>query len=84
MFGLRIARSTLQLLCVEFGCFPSECNMMPPPPYGCRAANSAGTDFELDLMYEMIEPIGHGSYGVVISALDYESNSKVHTIIRVG
>ena len=25
----------------------------------------------------MIKPIGHGAYGVVISALDHESNSKV-------
>eukprot|EP00903_Cladosiphon_okamuranus_P012703 g11877.t1 len=42
-----------------------------------RAVNAAGTDFELDLKYEMIKPIGHGAYGVVISALDHESQSKV-------
>ncbi|CAM9116204.1 unnamed protein product [Ectocarpus sp. 13 AM-2016] len=42
-----------------------------------RAVNAAGTDFELDLKYEMIKPIGHGAYGVVISALDHESNNKV-------
>ena len=42
-----------------------------------RAVNAAGTDFELDVKYEMIKPIGHGAYGVVISALDHESNSKV-------
>lgn len=39
--------------------------------------NAAGTDFELDIKYEMIKPIGHGAYGVVISAQDHESNSKV-------
>lgn len=44
-----------------------------------RAVTAAGTDFELDLKYEMIKPIGHGAYGVVISALDHESNSKVRT-----
>lgn len=44
-----------------------------------RAVTAAGTDFELDLKYEMIKPIGHGAYGVVISALDHESNSKVST-----
>ena len=42
-----------------------------------RAVNAAGTDFELDVKYEMIKPIGHGAYGVVISALDHESGSKV-------
>lgn len=42
-----------------------------------RAVTAAGTDFELDLKYEMIKPIGHGAYGVVISARDHESNSKV-------
>lgn len=45
-----------------------------------RAVTAAGTDFELDLKYEMIKPIGHGAYGVVISALDHESNSKVSTL----
>lgn len=29
------------------------------------------------MKYEMIKPIGHGAYGVVISALDHEANSKV-------
>ncbi|CAM9203440.1 unnamed protein product [Scytosiphon promiscuus] len=42
-----------------------------------RAVNAAGTDFELDVKYDLIKPIGHGAYGVVISAIDHESNSKV-------
>lgn len=46
---------------------------------GCRTVTAAGIDFELNLKYEMIEPIGHGAYGTVISALDRESNSKVGT-----
>ena len=37
----------------------------------------AGTDFELDTRYEIIKPIGSGAYGVVISALDHQSNRKV-------
>lgn len=48
--------------------------------YLSRVVNAAGTDFELDLKYEMIKPIGHGAYGVVISAADQESNSKVGTL----
>lgn len=42
-----------------------------------RPVNAAGTDFELDMKYEMIKPIGHGAYGVVISALDHDTNTKV-------
>eukprot|EP00611_Tribonema_gayanum_P019733 TRINITY_DN3474_c1_g1_i1.p1 TRINITY_DN3474_c1_g1~~TRINITY_DN3474_c1_g1_i1.p1 ORF type:complete len:450 (-),score=158.10 TRINITY_DN3474_c1_g1_i1:463-1812(-) len=42
-----------------------------------RVVNAAGTDFELDVKYEMIKPIGHGAYGVVISAINHENNSKV-------
>lgn len=45
--------------------------------YRLRVVTAAGTDFELDMKYEMIKPIGHGAYGVVISALDHESNTKV-------
>lgn len=43
----------------------------------CRAVNAAGTDFELDVKYDLIKPIGHGAYGVVISAIDHESGTKV-------
>jgi len=39
--------------------------------------SAAGQDFEMDPKYEMIKPIGHGAYGVVISALDHEFNAKV-------
>ena len=42
-----------------------------------RIVNAAGTDFELDVKYEMIKPIGHGAYGVVISAINHENDTKV-------
>ncbi|CAM9128971.1 unnamed protein product [Chrysoparadoxa australica] len=42
-----------------------------------RVVNASGTDFELDVKYEMIKPIGHGAYGVVISAINHENSSKV-------
>jgi len=38
---------------------------------------AAGQDFEINSKYEMIKPIGHGAYGVVISAIDHEAGSKV-------
>lgn len=56
------------------------CNNFPRVLLFRRAVNAAGTDFELDMKYEMIKPIGHGAYGVVISALDHESNSKVNRL----
>jgi hypothetical protein len=45
--------------------------------WGGRIVNAAGTDFELDVKYEMIKPIGHGAYGVVISAINHDSDTKV-------
>lgn len=45
--------------------------------YTARSVDAAGTEFELDLKYEMIKPIGQGAYGIVISADDHESHSKV-------
>ncbi len=42
-----------------------------------RIVSAAGVDFELDIKYETIKPIGHGAYGVVISALNRENDSKV-------
>lgn len=36
-----------------------------------------GTEFVLDTRYELIKPIGHGAYGVVISAMDHVAGSKV-------
>jgi len=42
-----------------------------------KVVSAAGQDFEMDSKYEMIKPIGHGAYGVVISAVDHEFNAKV-------
>ena len=36
-----------------------------------------GTEFVLDARYELIKPIGHGAYGVVISATDAQIGQKV-------
>jgi mitogen-activated protein kinase 1/3 len=36
-----------------------------------------GTTFHLDTRYEFIKKIGHGAYGVVISAIDKVTNMKV-------
>ena len=36
-----------------------------------------GTTFELDKRYQPIKPIGHGAYGVVVSASDTDENDKV-------
>ena len=36
-----------------------------------------GTEFALDVRYELIKPIGHGAYGVVISAVDHVTGQKV-------
>lgn len=36
-----------------------------------------GTEFVLDARYELIKPIGHGAYGVVISATDNQLGQKV-------
>lgn len=42
-----------------------------------KVVSAAGQDFEMDSKYEMIKPIGHGAYGVVISAIDHEFRAKV-------
>lgn len=36
-----------------------------------------GTTFVVDSHYEFIKKVGHGAYGVVVSALDHRSNTKV-------
>jgi mitogen-activated protein kinase 1/3 len=36
-----------------------------------------GVRFEVDTRYSLVKPIGHGAYGVVVSALDSVSGSKV-------
>jgi len=38
---------------------------------------ASGTYFEVDNRYSLIRPIGHGAYGVVISAQDAHTNNKV-------
>lgn len=38
---------------------------------------ASGQNFEVFSKYSLIRPIGHGAYGVVISALDKETNKKV-------
>jgi mitogen-activated protein kinase 1/3 len=38
---------------------------------------ASGQQFEIHSRYSLIRPIGHGAYGVVISALDRESGQKV-------
>lgn len=40
------------------------------------------TFFEVDEYYTYKKPVGHGAYGVVISALDTRDNSKVHIVLR--
>lgn len=42
-----------------------------------HVVSAAGQDFEMSPKYEMIKPIGHGAYGVVISAIDHQSSTKV-------
>ena len=42
-----------------------------------QVVSAAGQDFEMSPKYEMIKPIGHGAYGVVISAIDHQNNTKV-------
>lgn len=41
------------------------------------------TFFEVDEYYTYKKPVGHGAYGVVISALDTRDNTKVPTCIMV-
>ncbi|CAM9105426.1 unnamed protein product, partial [Discosporangium mesarthrocarpum] len=42
-----------------------------------RTVSVAGTGFELDTKYELMRAIGHGAYGVVVSAIDHTTNTKV-------
>mmetsp|Transcript_12433 Transcript_12433/g.16028 ORF Transcript_12433/g.16028 Transcript_12433/m.16028 type:complete len:466 (-) Transcript_12433:479-1876(-) len=42
-----------------------------------QIVSAAGQDFKMSRKYEMIKAIGHGAYGVVISALDKSNNTKV-------
>ena len=38
---------------------------------------ASGQQFEVETKYSLVRPIGHGAYGVVISALDKETSKKV-------
>ena len=38
---------------------------------------ASGQQFEIPSRYKLIRPIGHGAYGVVISALDEKSGANV-------
>jgi len=44
---------------------------------GTFCVTIAGTKFEIDNKYRIIKPIGHGAYGVVVSAEDTTTGSKV-------
>jgi mitogen-activated protein kinase 1/3 len=44
---------------------------------GWQVVTAAGQDFEMKTKYELIKPIGHGAYGVVVSATDHSSGGKV-------
>ena len=46
-------------------------------PPGKVKFTSGGTTFIVDQNYEFIKKIGHGAYGVVVSALDRKTNTKV-------
>lgn len=42
-----------------------------------NVVNVSGTKFVVDKKYKIIKPIGHGAYGVVVSARDEETGKKV-------
>ena len=48
-----------------------------PTPPGKVKFTAGGTTFIVDRNYEYIKKIGHGAYGVVVSALDRKNNVKV-------
>lgn len=45
-----------------------------------RMISAWDTYFEVDEYYTYKKPVGHGAYGVVISALDTRDNSKVKQV----
>lgn len=45
--------------------------------YETHSIKVAGTNFEVDKKYTFIKPIGSGAYGIVISALNTETNEQV-------
>ena len=44
---------------------------------GMHSFNVHGSTFHVDKKYKLIKPIGHGAYGVVVSAKDEEGKRKV-------
>ena len=44
-------------------------------PY--HSFKASGQQFDVHSKYTLIRPVGHGAYGVVVSAMDTESNKKV-------
>jgi len=42
-----------------------------------QVVSAAGQDFEMSTRYEILKPIGHGAYGVVIAAIDHSNDTKV-------
>jgi mitogen-activated protein kinase 1/3 len=44
---------------------------------GMHSFDVHGSTFHVDMKYKLIKPIGHGAYGVVVSAKDEESKRKV-------
>ncbi|OMJ78032.1 hypothetical protein SteCoe_22275 [Stentor coeruleus] len=44
---------------------------------GKNKFSTGGTSFVVDSRYEFIKEIGHGAYGVVVSALDHQTGTKV-------
>ena len=49
----------------------------PAPPPGTHSFVVSGTRFDVSEHYKLIKPIGHGAYGVVVSANDEKNKDKV-------
>jgi mitogen-activated protein kinase 1/3 len=46
-------------------------------PEAYHTFKASGQIFDIPARYKLIRPIGHGAYGVVISALDEKTNRNV-------
>ena len=42
-----------------------------------------GSRFEVDLRYEIIDPVGSGAYGVVVAAKDLESEDAENNLVAI-
>lgn len=49
----------------------------PRSPVEFHSFKVSGTTFEINSRYSLVRPIGHGAYGIVISALDKDTGEKV-------